>query len=105
MLYVSLVLQRPNLIEFPLLNFRAAIPKGYYDIQDHIAYVPLSAYPEAASDDATLAAIRFAGALGYKATVATFAVDAPQMASAFGGFLINVEGMARAAEDRSRAEC
>ena len=72
---------------------------------DRIAYIPLNTYPEAASDDAIFGAISFAGALGCNVHVATFAVDIPPVASPLGGYLINVEGMARVAEERSRAEC
>lgn len=72
---------------------------------DRIAYIPLNTYPEAAPDDAILRAISFAGALGCKVHVSTFAVDIPSVGSPIGGYLINVEGMTRAAEDHSRAEC
>lgn len=72
---------------------------------DRIAYIPVNTYPEAASDDAILGAISFAGALGCKVHVATFAVDIPSVGSPLGGYLMNVEGMTRAAEERSRAEC
>jgi len=70
-----------------------------------IAYLPLNTYPEAAPDPSILAAVGFAAALGCGLHVSTFAVDIPQTASAIGGFFINVEGMARAAEERSTAEC
>lgn len=70
-----------------------------------VAYIPLNTYPEAASDEAILGAIRFARALGCKVHVSTFAFDIPPVASPLGGYFINVEGMARVAEDRSRAEC
>jgi nucleotide-binding universal stress UspA family protein len=70
-----------------------------------IAYLPLNTYPEAAPDPAILSAVRLADSLGYGLHVATFAVDVPQTASPIAGFMIDVEGMARAAEDRSKAEC
>jgi nucleotide-binding universal stress UspA family protein len=70
-----------------------------------IAYMPLNTYPEAAPDPAILATIDFAAALGCGLHVATFAVDIPKTVSPIGGLLINVEAMARAAEDRSKAEC
>jgi len=70
-----------------------------------IAYLPLNTYPEAAPDQAVLAAVGFATALGCGLQVSTFAVDVPKTASPIGGFLINVEGMARVAEERSKAEC
>ncbi|MDZ4065865.1 MAG: universal stress protein [Tabrizicola sp.] len=72
---------------------------------DRIAYMPLNTYPEAASDQVILAAIQYTAALGCGLQVTTFAVDIPPVASPIGGFLINVDGMARAAEDRSTAEC
>ncbi len=72
---------------------------------NRIAYLPLNTYPEAAPDPAVLAAVGFAASLGCGLHVSTFAVDVPQIASPISGFLINVEGMARAAEDRSKAEC
>lgn len=72
---------------------------------NHIAYLPLNTYPEAAPDPAILSAVGFAASLGYGLHVSTFAVDVPQTASPIGGFLINVEGMARATEERSNAEC
>ena len=72
---------------------------------DRIAYMPLNTYPEAAPDAAILASVRFAASLGCGLHVSTFAVDIPPVASPLGGFLINVDGMAQAAEDRSKAEC
>jgi nucleotide-binding universal stress UspA family protein len=70
-----------------------------------IAYLPLNTYPDAAPDPAILAAVGFAASLGCGLHVSTFAVDVPQTVSPIGGFFINVEGMARAAEERSKAEC
>ena len=70
-----------------------------------IAYLPVNTYPEPAPDPAILAAVGFAASLGCGLHVSTFAVDVPQTASPIGGFFINVEGMARAAEERSKAEC
>jgi nucleotide-binding universal stress UspA family protein len=70
-----------------------------------IAYLPLNTYPEAAPDPAILAAVGFAAALACELQVSTFAVDVPPTVSPVGGFFINVEGMARAAEQRSAAEC
>jgi nucleotide-binding universal stress UspA family protein len=72
---------------------------------NRIAYLPLNTYPEAAPDPAILAAVGFAATLGCGLHVATFAVDFPPTVSPIGGYLINVEGMARAAEERSKAEC
>jgi nucleotide-binding universal stress UspA family protein len=72
---------------------------------DRVAYIPLNTYPEGPTDAAVLAALGWAETLDCGAYVATFAVDIPPLASPLGGFLLNVEGMARAAEDRSLAEC
>lgn len=72
---------------------------------NRIAYMPLNTYPEAAPDAAVLATIGFAASLGCGLHVAPFAVDIPPMASPLGGFLMNVEALARAAEERSKAEC
>lgn len=74
-------------------------------MHNRIAYMPLNTYPEAAPDPAVLASIGFAASLGCGLHVSTFAVDIPQMLSPLAGVLINVEGMARAAEDRSKADC
>lgn len=72
---------------------------------DRIAYLPLETHPEAPPESPIRAAIGFAAGLGYKVHVSTFSVKIPPVASPLGGFLINIEGMARAAEDRSAAEC
>lgn len=72
---------------------------------DRTAYIPLNTYPEPAADAAVLAAVDLAASLCHGLQVATFAVDIPPVASPIGGFLVNVDAMARAAEDRSRAEC
>lgn len=72
---------------------------------NRIAYMPLNTYPEAAPDPAILAAVNFAAALGCGLHVSTFAVKIPTMSSPLGGVFINAAGMARVAEDRSRAQC
>ena len=74
-------------------------------MQNRIAYMPLNTYPEVAPDAAVLASVGFAAALGCGLHVSTFAVNIPPVASPLGGFMISVEGMARAAEDRSKGEC
>jgi hypothetical protein len=74
-------------------------------MQNRIAYMPLNTYPEAAPDAAILASVGFATSLGCGLHISTFAVDIPPVASPLGGFMINVDGMARAAEDRSNTEC
>lgn len=67
------------------------------------AYIPLATYPEAAPDAAILNAIAWAAALGRDVHVATFAADIPAVAAPLGGFILNVEGLVRAAEERSTA--
>lgn len=69
------------------------------------AYLPVATYPDVASDDAILAAIRFVGALGRAVHVTTFAVEIPQIVSPLGGLFLNVPAMVRAAEEKSRTEC
>lgn len=70
-----------------------------------IAYMPLNTYPEPDPDSSVLATVGFASALGCGLHVSTFAVDIPPMTSPLGGFLLDVKGMANAAEERSKAEC
>ncbi|WP_054007441.1 universal stress protein [Cypionkella psychrotolerans] len=71
----------------------------------HTAYMPLNTYPDAVSDDAVRAAVGFAASLGAALHVTTFAVNIPQMRSPLGGLVLDVPGMVRVAEERSRAEC
>jgi len=70
-----------------------------------IAYMPLATYPEAVADDSILAAARFAAMLECTLYVTTFAVDLPQVSSPLGRLLIDVPGLVRAAEEKSKAEC
>jgi nucleotide-binding universal stress UspA family protein len=72
---------------------------------DRVAYLPLDGQNDSITDPAILAALAVGSAFGCKLHVTTFAVDVPPVASPLGGYLINVEGMARAAEERSRSEC
>lgn len=74
-------------------------------MSDRIAYMPLNTYPEAAPDLAIRAALGLAVALGCGVQASAFAVSIPQVASPMAGFLIDVDGMARAAEERSKADC
>jgi nucleotide-binding universal stress UspA family protein len=78
--------------------------KGLAAMPDRIAYLPLDGQ-EPISDTAILNALAVGVAFGCKLHVANFTVDVPPVASPLGGFMINIEGMARAAEERSRAEC
>lgn len=72
---------------------------------NRLAYMPLDTYPEALSDEAILQAIRFAAALDCHLHVSTFSVSIPKSASPVGGFLLNVPGMVRSTEDKSKSEC
>lgn len=73
--------------------------------QTRIAYMPLATYPEAVPDAALLSGAAFAATLGCALQVTTFAVEIPRPASPIANLLIDVPGLIRATEDRSRAEC
>lgn len=70
-----------------------------------VAYMPLSAYPEAIADRSILAAARFAAAQGYQLEVRAFSVEIRRVYSPLGGLLLNAPGLVQAAEDKSEAEC
>lgn len=72
---------------------------------NRIAYMPLNSYPEAVTDDAVKAAVGFAAPLGVVLHVTTFAVKIRQPASALGSLVLDIPGMVRVAEERSRADC
>lgn len=72
---------------------------------DRLASIPLTTYPEPLPDAAILACLDLARVLGCRAEVTAYAVDIPPVASPMGNFLINVEAMARTAEERSQADC
>jgi nucleotide-binding universal stress UspA family protein len=72
---------------------------------DRIAYLPLDTQSESLADPALLAAMAVGVAFGCRLHVSCFAVNVPPVASPLGGFMINIEGMARAVEERSRATC
>jgi len=73
--------------------------------QSTMGYMPLASYPEVVGDDAIGAAVAFAALLTARLEVTTFSVDIPRVSSGFGDYLVNVAGMVRAAEEKSRAEC
>lgn len=70
-----------------------------------VAYMPLSTYPESVADTAILAAAGFAAALGFELHVRAFSVAIPQMHSPLGGLLLDLPGLVRAAEEKSKTEC
>ncbi|NIH75538.1 nucleotide-binding universal stress UspA family protein [Ochrobactrum sp. P20RRXII] len=69
------------------------------------AYMPIATYPEVVADGAVLAATSYAAVLGGTLHVTTFAVDIPYMSSGLGDFFVDVPGLARAVEQKSKAEC
>lgn len=81
------------------------LPERITEMPHHIIYLPLETHPEPAPEAAIRAALGFASGLGHGVHVSTFSVKIPPVASPLGGFLINIEGMARAAEDQSAADC
>jgi nucleotide-binding universal stress UspA family protein len=72
---------------------------------DRVAYLPLDTQPDPVADAAILSALEVAAGFGCKVHVTSLAVKVPPVASPLGGFMINIEGMARAVEERSRAAC
>ncbi len=69
------------------------------------AYLPLSTYPEAPSDDAVLAAVGFAGLVADALHVTSFSVSIPHVSSPFGDLLVDVPGLIQTTEVKSKAEC
>lgn len=74
-------------------------------MRKRVAYLPLTTYPEAVPDDSILSAIGWTAWLASELTVSTFAVKIPQITSPIGRLFLDIPGMVRAAEDRSKAEC
>jgi nucleotide-binding universal stress UspA family protein len=72
---------------------------------DRIAYLPLDTQSDPLPEAAILTALGVGVAFGCKIHVSNFAVNVPPVATPLGGFMINVEGMARAIEERSLATC
>jgi len=73
-------------------------------LRTRIAYMPLATYPEAVADGSIQAATAFALSLECRLHVTTFTVDIPQVSSALSGLLLDVPGLVRAAEEKSKAE-
>lgn len=69
------------------------------------AYMPLATYPEAAPDEAIRTAAAMAAALGCALEVATFEVRLPRVSSGWGDLLIDIPGLARTGEAKSKSEC
>jgi nucleotide-binding universal stress UspA family protein len=74
-------------------------------MSDRVAYLPLDTLADPLPDAAILSALAVAAGFGCKVHAVNLAVDVPPVASPVGGYMINVEGMARAVEERSRAAC
>jgi nucleotide-binding universal stress UspA family protein len=73
--------------------------------QTRIAYMPLITYPEAVADGSVEAATAFATSLECTLTVETFGVAVPHVSSALGNLLVDIPSLARAAEEKSKADC
>lgn len=74
-------------------------------MQARTAYLPISTHPETVPDDSIIAAVGFAASLGCALHVTTFAVDIPQLRSPLGSLLLDIPGLVRTAEEKSRADC
>lgn len=72
---------------------------------NRIAYMPLSAYPEAIADRSILAAASFAAGLGFQLEARAFSVEIRRVYSPLGGLLLNAPALIQAAEERSATEC
>ena len=71
-----------------------------------IAYMPLSTDPETVADTAIIGAAKLATELGFELHVTAFSVDVPNVHKPLlGGLLLDVPGLARAFEEKSKAEC
>lgn len=69
-----------------------------------VAYMPLSTYPDAPTDEAVAASVEVAAALGLGLHAAAWTVRIPEVFSPLGSWVFDVPDSARAAEERSRAE-
>jgi nucleotide-binding universal stress UspA family protein len=67
--------------------------------------MPLASYPEAVGDGSIQAATAFAASFECTLHVTTFAVAIPEVSSVLGSLLLDVPGLIRAAEEKSKAEC
>ena len=70
-----------------------------------VAYMPLATFPEPVADSAILAAAGVAVALGFELHVRAFSVDIPRVHSPLLGVLVDIPGLVRTAEDKSKADC
>lgn len=73
--------------------------------QTRTAYMPLASYPEVVADASIQAAVAFVPTLGSALDVTTFSVDIPHVPSALGSLVIDVPGIVRSAEEKSKTEC
>lgn len=67
-----------------------------------IAFMPIAAHPEILPDDSLSAAVRQAATLVSAVDVTAYTVTIPQNVTPFGSFLLDIPGLARGAEERSR---
>lgn len=69
-----------------------------------IAYMPLSTYPDAATEAAVGAALRWVAMMGLRLDTTVFEAEIPQPVSPFGSIILDIPDLVRRAEDRSRSE-
>lgn len=69
-----------------------------------LAFLPLVTYPEPVSDPAVAAALALSRAIKCGLSVVTYSVSIPQVGTPLGGMLLDLPALARAAEDKSRAD-
>lgn len=69
------------------------------------AYMPLATYPEAIADEAIKSAAAFAVPLAATLEVRTFEASLPRVTSGLGDLVLDIPGLVRSGEAKSRAEC
>lgn len=69
------------------------------------AYMPLATYPEAIADEAIKAAAAFAAPLAATLDVRTFEAKLPRVSTGLGDLVLDIPGLVRAGEEKSRSEC
>jgi len=74
-------------------------------MKTRVAFMPVATFPEPAPDHAILAAAGFAAGLGCALHVRAYSVEVPQIYSPLGGLFLDVPGLVRTAEDKSKAGC
>lgn len=73
-------------------------------LHKRVAYLPLMTYPEPMSDESVRSAARFAEVLGCDLHASAFEVTIPQISTPLARLLVDVPGLVKTAEERSRNE-